>query len=486
MDAWISRFERTLDRQGLLGRGRSMVAAVSGGLDSMVLLHVLHQLAGTRQWRLTVAHFNHQLRGAASDGDEQLVRDTARAMGLEFEAGRADVRRFQEQEGLSLEMAARKLRHDFLAEVARRYKAGSIVLAHHADDQVELFFLRLLRGTVGAGLAGMKWAAPSPSDPSIQLGRPLLDQPKAALLAYAGQWAIPYREDASNAHLNPMRNRLRHELLPLLREKYQPALDRVVLRLIGAVGDETGFAQTAAREWLEGKPRVRFEQLPPAVQRYGLVLQLHDLGMPPHFDLVEQLRREPSKPAMIGPGILVSRNAAGEVCRRLAKAGEFCVNKVFLDLEGENADIQFDQMLICWKICACASAGNGAVTTCVKKSGGAPAAGRPFVPVLSGQEHFDAGKVGRFITLRHWLPGDRFQPIGMPAPVKLQDLFTNRRIPREWRRQLVVGVVEKGDIFWVEGLRIADGFKLDSRTRNCLSWQWQRTESKIACQRRTC
>ena len=197
----------------------------------MVLLHVLQELAPKHRWQLTVAHLNHQLRGRSSAADERLVRRTAQELRLPAVVERAEVRRLARAQKLSLEMAARELRHDFLARSARGRRIPSIALAHHADDQLELFFLRLLRGSGGEGLAGMKWRNPSPSDPGIELVHPLLDQSKAVLMEYVADHGIRYREDASNAALDFQRNRIRHELLPLLRSKYQPALDRIIPRV---------------------------------------------------------------------------------------------------------------------------------------------------------------------------------------------------------------------------------------------------------------
>ncbi|MDB6023305.1 MAG: tRNA(Ile)-lysidine synthetase, partial [Pedosphaera sp.] len=127
-------------------RGEAILVAVSGGLDSMVLLHLLSHLAKVKEWRLTVAHFNHQLRGRSSDADERLVERTAKKLGLPFVVDRANVRQYAREHKLSLEMAARKLRHGFLARAAAERNIRTIALAHHANDQVELFFVRLLRG----------------------------------------------------------------------------------------------------------------------------------------------------------------------------------------------------------------------------------------------------------------------------------------------------------------------------------------------------
>ncbi len=238
LSRWVRQIEKSITSRKLVRDGQKILVAVSGGLDSMVLLKALHHLAGAHHWKLTVAHFNHQLRGAAGDADERLVCQTARGLGLEAVAGRGDVGAAARQEGISLEMAGRKLRHEFLARTARRLRIPTIALAHHADDQVELFFLRLLRGTGGRGLAGMRWSNASPSDPALTLVRPLLDQSKEALREAARAGGVRFSEDESNASVQIERNRVRHELLPWLRKKYQPRLEERVLNLMEVAGAE--------------------------------------------------------------------------------------------------------------------------------------------------------------------------------------------------------------------------------------------------------
>src|SRR5207302_6394770 len=129
-----------------------------------------------------------------------------------FVSDLADVRAYASEQKLSIEMAARTLRHRFLAHAASRLSIHTVALAHHADDQVELFFLRLLRGAGGEGLAGMKWQNPSSQDPHILLTRPLLGQSKSDLLSFAKEHGIHFREDATNAQMDFQRNRIRHEL----------------------------------------------------------------------------------------------------------------------------------------------------------------------------------------------------------------------------------------------------------------------------------
>ncbi len=145
-------------------------------------------------------------------------------------------------------MAARKLRHDFLARAARQRKIRTIALAHHADDQVELFFLRLLRGAGGEGLAGMKWRNAFAGEFRNHAGAPVARRIQGRAACLGAREKIPFREDATNAQLDIQRNRVRHELLPLLTRHYQPALAQVVLRQMDILGAEADFVEQAAQD----------------------------------------------------------------------------------------------------------------------------------------------------------------------------------------------------------------------------------------------
>lgn len=422
----------------------------------MVLLHLLHQLAPQFGGKLFVAHFNHQLRGRASDADERFVQKTAAALGLPFRAGRGAVKTFAQQRGLSVEMAARELRHEFLARTAVRLKCRVVALAHHADDQVELFFLRVLRGAGGEGLAGMKWRSPSPANRNIELVRPLLDVSKADLAAFADAHGIRFREDASNASPDILRNRVRHELLPLLRDRFQPALDRTILRLMDIVGADVEVANEAARAWLKLKADSRLRRLsdwPVGLQRRVIQLQLQKQKIEAGFDLIESLRVGPDQPVTVRPGLRVMCDAAGRIFRVAAVSEKFRRQRAVVRLAGTSSELEFAGAVIHWQRVA----GCGA-----------------RLPVAAArQEVFDAAKVGAKIVLRHWQPGDRFQPIGMSAAVKLQDWFTNKKIPRARRRQLIVATTAGGEIFWVEDQRIGERFKLTADTRRRLIWRWR-------------
>jgi len=458
----VSRLSQAVEQvfraQRQARRGPAFLVAVSGGLDSMVLLDVLDQLRRRHGWRLAVAHFNHRLRGRASDVDEQWVRRQAARRGLLFVSERADVAAYAQRAGLSVEMAARRLRHEFLARAALQLKLKAVALAHHADDQVELFFLRLLRGAGGEGLAGMKFRSQSPADRGVDLVRPLLEQPKSALRAYAKEEGLHFREDASNAVLEMKRNRVRHQLLPLLARQYQPAVGEVVRRAMKLLEGETDFVRQAAAGWLNARRREPFTRLHPAVQRQVIQRQLIRLGIGPTFELVEQLRTRAGGTVSTGPDGLVRRGNDGLIERAAPVKPAFRSEERRLDLANPVRLASFGGLEVRWSLIRASS------------KRGHPRFG-------SGFEYFDVNKVGSSITLRHWRAGDRFQPIGVRSAVKLQDLFTNARIPRVERRHRVMAVTGDGVVFWVEGLRIGERFKLDNDTTTRLKWRWQRREN---------
>ena len=221
------------------------VVAVSGGADSVALLAALRP-AG----RLVVAHLNHMLRGEESDADERFVRDLAQGWGLPCRVERIDT--LSEAKGGNLEAVARTARYRWFAEVAANAGAGWIATGHHADDQAETVLHRLIRGT---GLQGLRGIAPLRRDGAAPVVRPLLAIPRADLAAYLAEIGQPYRTDASNADPRFTRNRIRHELLPLLRT-FHPDVVAALGRT--AAQAEEVFAQQQA----EGERLLKAVELP--------------------------------------------------------------------------------------------------------------------------------------------------------------------------------------------------------------------------------
>lgn len=423
---------------------------VSGGVDSVVLLDVLAGIALKHGVPLTVAHANHGLRKEADD-DAAWVRQLASGRGFPCIVSRLDVCGERTRGAGSVEMAARRLRHAFFARTAREAGAGAVALAHHGDDQVELLLLRLFRGSGGDGLGGMAEVSPSPADPGITLVRPLLGVTKSDVLEHARQRGLEFREDCTNRDTSIPRNHLRQTVLPWLREQIGEHLNEVVRRSAELVRADAECVEDLAREWLSS-PRPRaFRRLPVAVQRAAIRRQLWEMGCPVEFDLIERLRHSGAHQSAAA-GRIIARNPVGRVADVEARPDfTFATHTFELRTHGK---LTFAGVRLQWRH--------------------SKVLGSSGVEGLPGEEQLDAAAIGGRVTVRHWQPGDRFQSLGMPRAAKLQNLFTNRKVPAAERRRRLVAATAEGTIFWVEGLPPGEAFKVRVATRLRLHWSWKR------------
>ncbi len=461
--------EKLLQRERLLPDGEAVLAAVSGGLDSMVLLDVLHGLAGKRGWDLTAAHFNHGLRGKESDADERLTREVAARLGLDFVSERADVGLAAKAKGISLEMAGRELRHRFLARIAAERGMGWAALGHHADDQLELFFLRALRGAGSEGLGGMRICGRSAYSARLWLVRPFLERRKADLRTYAKERGLVFREDATNWSKDVLRNRIRHELLPCLAGLGLSSMEKNVSRSMRILADEHQFVEAQSREWLRGKEKEDFSELPTAVQREVLRLELLRLGVAPSFSWIELLRHSKVGQAVeVCGGRRLRRDERGRLVDAVEESVSFLDAEAVVELAVGEAFF-FGGLELRFTVQTIQAVGDGRDFLKKREKSGD---GKAF----SGVEFFDAGLLEPRIHLRHWRSGDCFWPIGMAGTVKLQDWFVNEKVPMRERRLRVVAESEKDGLFWVEGMRIGERFKVGSGTKRVVRLEWRRRD----------
>ncbi len=278
----------------------------------MTLLHALHA-AGIQ--RLVACHLDHGIRGAESRKDASLVRRTAARYGCEFESEQAGVPRVAREDGKSLELAARELRQAFFLRCALKHGCHRLLLAHHADDQIETILHNFLRGTGAAGLGGMK---PVARFGPLEIHRPLLAVRRAEIEKYAASRRIVFREDATNASIQPTRNRLRHEILPVLARAFGDSVHDAILR--------AGNILRAEEEWMEGLVPpdelrlscVTLRALPLAARRRTVLAWLRARGVPdPGFAETERvltLLDRADGPAKVNlPGNRHARRTAGEI-----------------------------------------------------------------------------------------------------------------------------------------------------------------------------
>jgi tRNA(Ile)-lysidine synthase len=283
----------------------------------MCLLHGLFAL-GYR--RLVVCHLNHQLRGKASLADEKFVVRQANQLALDIKVARADTRKFALDNKISLEAAGRELRYAFFGAIAKQTRCSILFLAHHADDQLETCLFNFLRGTGVAGLAGMRRTSTRIIDGChMKLIRPLLDVSRLEILQFANEQKIPFREDGSNKDTRWTRNRIRHELLPFLDQKFGITYREAILRCARILAEEENWMRDSAEQFPLNAP-LRYRQLlnlPIALQRriirrWLMEQELPDVG----FVEVERIRElfihSTAGPAKVNlPGNIHARRRAG-------------------------------------------------------------------------------------------------------------------------------------------------------------------------------
>lgn len=288
---------------------RAYLVAVSGGRDSVALLHALHALGHKK---LTVVHLDHRLRGRASAADAAFVACLAKKLGHPALLGRADARAYAAGRGLSIEHAARELRHVFFEACARRTRCRRVILAHHANDQIETCLHNFLRGTGVAGLAGMR---PATSVGALTFVRPLLGIRRAEIDAYIAAHGLKFREDATNAGRDATRNRLRLDVIPAITRAVGPSFGDAILRAAEILREEDAWMESLVAPPPATLRVADLRALPLAARRRTVRRWLRERGVAEAgFAETERVLSLLDGPAKINlPGDRHARRRAGEI-----------------------------------------------------------------------------------------------------------------------------------------------------------------------------
>jgi tRNA(Ile)-lysidine synthase len=463
MHAIARRVVRTIRTRRLLAPGDRVAVAISGGSDSVALAWILREVE-TQAGGIAVAgliHVNHGLRGGESDADEAFCLALAGRAGWPIEVARVNVRAIARERHLSIEAAARLAREHVFVELAPRLGATVVATGHTLDDQAETVLLRLLRGAGTRGLSGIRGRRGN-------VIRPLLDCRRQDLRRYLAARAEPFREDSSNRDVTIPRNRIRHEVLPVL-EAVAPGAQAALARLAAHAADDEEFLRAAA---IELRPKIVLSEGGPANRpaSTGLVAAtargLAELPAGLARRLVRQLASE------VAPDVTLSARQLDAVCT-LARADSV---RGHLDLTRLTVERQGDRLTFA------GSTGQNRVGRGPRSQAANPECGKRVLAVPGAVELPEAGvtitaasgagrgveNAGRDVALlqaasvttplavRYWQPGDRFRPLGAPGRRKVQDVFVDRKVPRA-RRHLVPIVVDTHDhILWVAGVAMAE------------------------------
>lgn len=438
-----------IQEHALLAAGSPVLVGVSGGLDSMVLLHVLHVLG----YKPYGVHVNYGLRGKASDADEALVASVCTDLDVPFQAVARRVKVQGEGGGHSLQNVARDARYAVFADVARQQQIATVAVAHHQDDQAETVLLQLFRGTGLDGLAGMRPKRKLDPSGDLDLIRPLLGVARADLRTYAVQHNVPWREDASNTDSTYLRNRLRQDVMPLLEQYFGTSVPKHIAKTALLVQGylastiEPGLATIWNRARLDAaddsRLNIRVLDEQPTVWRQRVILKALRTWLPEApRDAAFVARIDKLRTAAVGQrvesgnGIIwrgredVIFDRRTEVDRsfsvQITSAGTYQTPEGTLHLNAEDVSVEWSGSR--W------------------------------------QEVVDAEKLSFPLTLRYWEQGDRIQPLGMAQTKLVSDLLTDAKVPVHRRGQTLV-VSAGNQVVWVVGQRLGHRFRVTPTTR---------------------
>jgi len=499
-----------IQRYSLIPDEEVVVVGVSGGADSVCLLHVLAKWRKERGIKLHMAHLNHQLRGVESEADAEYVSNLAGSLGIPITIDRQDVAAYRAERNCSIEEAARELRYAFLARVAREVGANRIAIGHTRDDQVETILMHILRGTGITGLCGLAPCSPMAYDsqgmslPASSLSlrasplslrakrsnllviRPLLDITKEETASYCQEQQLDPRIDSSNLSPSFFRNRLRLHLLPLLRQ-YNPSVDQALLRLADIAKEDNAFIeQQASGLWDEVArqenntiylDKKQVAGLPIALQRHLLRVAVTKLAgdvrdiEASHIEAARSLLNKPASKRISLPHGLICHGGYDElVIASTAKQSQLppCP---FPPLPGEfPLKVPGKTVSPGWKV----------IASIVRERAASPSS-RGALGTSEGNcqsnlvAHFDLHKTGTELFVRQRRPGDRFQPLGMNMPKKLYEFMVDAKIPRSWRGHIPI-VCSPQQIIWVVGWRIDNRVKTTEASKEILRLEFIKSQ----------
>ncbi|WP_274365936.1 tRNA lysidine(34) synthetase TilS [Paenibacillus thermotolerans] len=455
--------EETIREKKLFEEGERIVVAVSGGADSVALLHLLHRLSERWGWSLTVVHINHGLRGEESDEEERFVGELSDRLGLPFRSVRVPVKEALKDHG-NLQAVARELRYEALRQAASAAGTATVALGHHADDQAETVLMRILRGTGPEGLSGIRFVRHAYH---MKLVRPLLRITKTDLAEYCEKRRIPFRTDSSNASRKYFRNVVRLDILPYLM-KHREGVKESLTRLAQISADENDFLDAQAGK-LVSELTVRTEhgfegdrgtivQLHVALQRRMFKIILSCLKADDSsidFSKLERMREAVNADA---PTNMELRLTDTIYFRRTYDRVEWTTRLPAEPQPYEYAIhtgapgtlyISEAKSLLEWTI----------QDTSVKDN---MDYNDPYAAL------FDADEAGEQLTIRCRRPGDKLEPYGLKGSKKVKDMFIDCKVPPERRESWPLVFAGDGTLLWVPGIRRSRHALADDGTRRVL------------------
>ncbi|MCX5850399.1 MAG: tRNA lysidine(34) synthetase TilS [Deltaproteobacteria bacterium] len=436
-------------------KGEHVVVAISGGPDSTALLTALVSIAKKMDLSLIAAHFNHGLRGEESDEDEKFSYELTKKLGLVFVSGKMDQKKGAK--GVSPEDYYRRQRYSFLNKVAEDYHAQKIALGHNLQDQAETVLLNILRGS---GLEGLRGFLPMRDEKFI---RPLIETSRQEIIFFLNKARIPYRQDSSNEDKKYLRNQIRAELIPYLKEKFNPKIDENLAQMAEILRTEDEFITQCVAEALQStfvqkKPQrillniSCINKLHPAIRLRLFKTILEDLSPANngisfiHIKSLDNLaqNRESGKRIVLALGIEARREYDNLILEKKRAHNKQIEYEYTLNVPG-SVYVREKKLTVRAEITA---------------KGNIDPGGRNKI-------YLDLDKIQKPLIIRNRRHGDWFQPLGMQGRQKIKTFFIDHKIPRSERDEIIL-LVDRVSVIWIENMHLNDRVKITAKTKNVL------------------
>ncbi len=451
----IKKVNQTIKKYDLLEKGERVVVGLSGGPDSTALLAVLAPIEKALDLKLIVAHFNHGLRGAESDEDENFSRDLSDKMGLTFVSGKMDQK--TSKKGVSPEDYYRRQRYDFLYQTVEDYQAQKIALGHHLQDQAETVLLNILRGS---GVEGLKGFLPMRDGKII---RPLIEISRPEIISFLNEAGIPYRHDRSNENTRYLRNQIRSELIPYLKEKFNPKIEENLAQMAEILRTEDEFIRQHVDEVLKSSFIQRqdnrillkistINKLPPAIRLRLFKTILESLNPAKngfsfnHIKFLDNLAQkcESGKKADLPLGIEVRREYEELILERKKIGSKQREYEYKVNIPG-SLYIKERKFTV-----------RSELTTKEKIDFS-----------CKNEVYLDLDKIQQPLIMRNRRDGDWFQPLGMQGRKKIKNFFIDHKIPRSERDKMAL-LADQISVIWIQNMHLNERVKVTAETKNVL------------------
>ena len=440
----------------MFNKGDKVIVAVSGGPDSICLLHILNALKNELQITLYVAHINHCLRGKESDDDELYVKRFCENFNIEFRSKKVDINQIVEIKRISSETAGREARYDFFNDLKKEFKAQKIAIAHNSNDQAETILMRIMRGTGMEGLIGIR-----PVRDNIFV-RPLIKCTRKSIEEYCLNNNLDPRIDKTNLEPIYARNKIRIQLIPYIQKNFNEDIVEVLNRLSSIIKVDNDYLAEIAKEKykkycdsseekviISKEAFLEHESIITRIIRlalYDVSSNLYNFEKIHIYDVVDVQKHSTGKMLTLPNNVYVKNNYGDIIIYKKQEQNVNNINNEYILCNGLNElkDINLRITL-----------------ETIDKLGSAKFNGEIFI------KYFDYDKIKGEILIRGRKDGDRFTPLGMKGSKKLKDLFIDLKIPRDERDEIPL-ICFGGEIAWIVKYRVSELFKVDKNTKRIL------------------